>query len=71
MDHLTETELAKQLNISARTLQAQRLKGDGIPFVKIGRAVRYSAADVAAYLTAHKCSSTAMFATLRVGKGGR
>ncbi|NCC41592.1 MAG: DNA-binding protein, partial [Gammaproteobacteria bacterium] len=37
----TEKEEAARLNLSDRTLQAWRTRGDGPPFVKLGRAVRY------------------------------
>jgi hypothetical protein len=36
-----ESEEATRLNLSKRTLQAWRTRGDGPPFVKLGRAVRY------------------------------
>lgn len=42
----TEQEEAARLNVSRRTLQAWRVRGEGPPFVKLGRAVRYSPADV-------------------------
>ena len=37
----TEDEEAARLNLSKRTLQAWRTRGDGPPYVKLGRAVRY------------------------------
>jgi len=49
MVHLTETQLAERWQISARTLQAARVKGGGVPFVRIGRAVRYRLEDVLVY----------------------
>lgn len=47
---LTESELAERLNISIRTLQSQRIRGNGIPYVKIGRSVRYQLDVVMEYL---------------------
>jgi hypothetical protein len=38
----TEKELAKMLGISKRTLQMKRYYGGGIPYLKIGRNVRYA-----------------------------
>jgi len=38
---LTETEAAKVLRISVRTLQGWRVDGGGPRFLKIGRSVRY------------------------------
>lgn len=46
---LTEHELAAHWNISIKTLQAQRWKGCGITFIKIGRSVRYRMSDVIAF----------------------
>lgn len=37
----TEQQEAERLNLSTRTLQAWRTRGDGPPFIKAGRAVRY------------------------------
>ncbi len=48
--YLTESELSEYLNISIRTLQSQRGRGDGIPYVKIGRSVRYQLDMVLKYL---------------------
>lgn len=38
---LTERELAKRLNVSVRTLQAQRQRGGGFPYLKLNKSVRY------------------------------
>ena len=37
----TEQQEAARLGVSRRTLQAWRVRGEGPPFVKLGRAVRY------------------------------
>jgi hypothetical protein len=37
---LTERELSQCINRSIRTLQADRLRGGGIPYIKIGHLVR-------------------------------
>ncbi len=58
IDHLTERQLAERLGISVRTLQAQRQRGGGIPFVKLGRSVRYASSDVEQYLEQHRHRST-------------
>lgn len=47
---LTEQELANFLQISVKTLQGQRWQKVGIPYLKIGRAVRYRREDVEYYL---------------------
>ena len=36
-----ESEEAARLHLSKRTLQAWRVRGDGPPYLKVGRAVRY------------------------------
>jgi hypothetical protein len=58
MVHLTEKQLAERWQVSVRTLQAVRVKGSGVPFVRIGRAVRYSMDDVLAYEEAQRRTST-------------
>lgn len=58
MVHLTEKQLAERWQISVRTLQANRVKGTGVPFVRIGRAVRYSMDEVLAYEEAQRRTST-------------
>lgn len=49
---LTEGQLAARWQISLKKLQADRWRGNGVPFVKIGRLVRYRLADVQAYESA-------------------
>ena len=39
---LTEIEAAQLRKQSVRTLQAERLRGGGCRFVKLGRSVRYT-----------------------------
>ena len=39
---LTPKEAAKVLKVSASWLAKARMRGDGPPFIKIGRAIRYS-----------------------------
>lgn len=46
---LTEEQLAARWALSVKTLQAARLKGTLVDFVKIGRSVRYRLSDVEAY----------------------
>jgi predicted DNA-binding transcriptional regulator AlpA len=38
----TEKQEAARLNLSERTLQAWRTRGDGPPYIKLGRSVRYN-----------------------------
>ncbi|MBF6138693.1 helix-turn-helix domain-containing protein [Nocardia farcinica] len=50
---LTETQVEELVHIPAGTLRCDRAKGRGLPYVKIGRRVRYRAEDIAAYLEAN------------------
>jgi hypothetical protein len=55
---LTEIEVAQLRRQSVRTLQAERLRGDGCRFVKIGRSVRYRRADVLQFIESNVRTST-------------
>ena len=47
---LTENEVEKFYGINKRTLQRERLFNTGIPFVKLGRRVRYQQSAVDQYI---------------------
>jgi hypothetical protein len=47
-------QLAPVLGMTPAALAQDRYRGGGIPFVKIGRRVRYLRADVARYLVTHR-----------------
>jgi hypothetical protein len=51
---LTESELSREIKISPITLQQWRHRGEGPPFFKLGRAVRYRRADVTAWLASRR-----------------
>ncbi len=55
---LNEHEVAKRQGRAVKTLQNQRVTGDGIPFVKLGRSVRYRLSDVMAWEAARVRTST-------------
>ena len=56
---LPETEAARVLGFSVRTLQGWRVKGGGPRFVKVGRrAVRYRRRDLIAWTEANLCANT-------------
>ena len=46
---LTESDLAKRWGCSVKKLQADRLSGAGVAYLKIGRLVRYQYERVLAY----------------------
>jgi predicted DNA-binding transcriptional regulator AlpA len=56
---LNERELAAQLNISVRTLQNWRLKGNGPAFIRLGSAIRYDPAVVDGWKAANSRRNTA------------
>jgi hypothetical protein len=64
---LTEKEAAQLRRQSVRTLQAERLRGDGCRFVKLGRSVRYRRCDVLAFIESNLRTST----TAPDGSGAR
>ena len=55
---INEREVAKILCVSVSKLQKDRIQGDGVPFVSLGRSVRYKISDVVAYIEGNKRSST-------------
>jgi excisionase family DNA binding protein len=55
---LTEEEAAEYSGFSRRTLQKWRVVGGGPKYLKIGRAVRYRADDLDAFLAAGERRNT-------------
>lgn len=55
---LTEFDLARRQNRSVKTIRNQRVLGGGVPFIKIGRLVRYRLSNVIAWENARLHSST-------------
>ena len=47
--HINQYQLSKRWNISARTLEHWRWEGIGPTYIKLGRRVVYSIADIEAY----------------------
>lgn len=52
MRYLTENQVAQELQVPAGSLRQDRHRGVGLPYVRIGRRIRYRADDVVAYLDA-------------------
>jgi hypothetical protein len=46
---ITDQELAKRWSCSPKTLRNQRSQGQGCPYVRLGRMVRYRLSDVVAF----------------------
>ncbi|BCP05626.1 helix-turn-helix domain-containing protein [Mycobacterium paraintracellulare] len=55
---LTPRELADMLTVSEETLAQNRYLGQGIPFIKVGKRVRYQLADVVTYLENQRVQTT-------------
>ena len=51
-------QAAEQLGMSRRTLEKWRVEGNGPPFLKLGRRVLYSVADLEAWIRSHRRRST-------------
>ena len=56
--HLNQIELAARWNISHRTLERWRWKGEGPPFIKMGGRVVYRLEDIEAFEAAQIREST-------------
>lgn len=54
----TERQEAERLNLSPKTLANQRCRGDGPPFLKVGRLIRYDPSMTDAWLAERVCQST-------------
>ena len=51
---LTEVEVSLLTKLSLSTLRAHRFYRTGMPYSKVGRSVRYSLADVAAFMESRR-----------------
>lgn len=49
-DLITPEELARLLKMREKTLANQRSRGEGPPFLRVGRSIRYSRAEVEVWL---------------------
>lgn len=52
-------ELARRLGLAPITVQQQRARGDGPPFFRVGRSVRYRVRDVEAWIAARTVGARA------------
>jgi predicted DNA-binding transcriptional regulator AlpA len=55
---LTPKEAAELLKVSLSWLAKARMRGDGPPFIKIGRSIRYSEAGLFQWMKSHQHLST-------------
>ena len=47
--HLTTRDLARRWQVSVKKLENDRWRGGGVPFVRIGSAIRYRLSDILAF----------------------
>lgn len=52
--YLTEKEVSWMTGRSLSTLRSDRFKCQGLPYVKIGRSVRYALVDIVQYMESRK-----------------
>ncbi len=52
--YLTEKEVAQITRMALSTLRNDRSCGRGLPYIKVGRSVRYDLADVIEFMESHK-----------------
>jgi predicted DNA-binding transcriptional regulator AlpA len=52
--YLTEKEVADITSLSLSTLRNHRFLCKGLPYIKFGKAVRYSLSDIIQYMEAHR-----------------
>lgn len=57
---LTTNELAKRLKLHPETIRADRAAGNllGIPYIHLGKSVRYCPTDIANWIKQHRISSS-------------
>jgi excisionase family DNA binding protein len=55
---LTQREAARVLRVSERTLERLRVSGDGPRYVKAGRSVRFTEADLQTWIESHTRHNT-------------
>lgn len=52
--YFNEKETSNLTSLALSTLRNHRHKGIGLPYIKIGKAVRYSFQDIVDYFESHK-----------------
>ena len=58
---LNEYQAAEMLGCSVHKMQKDRRTGSPIPFVKIGRSVRYKITDIQSYIENQSYTSTSQY----------
>jgi hypothetical protein len=55
---LDQTQVARILNTTEKFLEGRRYRGGGVPFIRVGRLVRYRRQDVLEFISNNLCHST-------------
>ena len=55
---LSRAEVEVNFGLSRRFLEVAAVRGDGPPFIKIGRSVRYRVSDLRGWIEARRVTST-------------
>lgn len=58
---LTTKEAAEYVGRGKNTFEQERLRGGGVPFVRLGRSIRYDVVDLDAWIDSHKHRSTSEY----------
>ncbi len=61
MTLLNETKAAQLLGCSVAKMQRDRRIGSPIPYIKVGRSVKYRLSDIEAYLEKQRFTSTSEY----------
>lgn len=54
---LTQAQVSEIICMSEAWLEQSRFKGTGLPYVKIGRSIRYRSSDINSFVTANVVGS--------------
>jgi hypothetical protein len=68
-EFLTTADAAKITTLAISTLEGMRIRGEGPPFLKLGRRVVYSKADLLAFAFGNRRKSTSDPAAVHSGEG--
>lgn len=58
MKYLNEKQVSEMTGLALPTLRNDRFLGQRIPYIKIGRAVRYNENDVIAFMEFHRVNTS-------------
>jgi excisionase family DNA binding protein len=66
---LTDYQVAEVTGRSRKTLQKDRVRGGGLPFIRFGRSVRYRLSDVQAWIGSQRAfTSTSDYSSARLAE---